>query len=183
MFGNYKLPSDSSELQGFYMPKTKCRFMPYTDRKCQSQTPAWSSLFAFPLSLLEFFLLVHLFCSCSVKSPSVLPAPLSPLLYSGMCISAVFNERVVNRALLCSCVRVFHVSCAYMHEASRQDTRALSREQRGRRTWIVGITRPNSGLIRKTGDEFCYNQTRIYTWFSKHHAGLQDSVAKTRVLT
>lgn len=108
MFGNYKSPSDSSKLQGFYTPNTKCRFMAYTDRKCQSQTPAWSSLSAFPLSIREFFLLLHLFSSCSLKSSPVLPAPLSPLLYSGMCISAVFNESVVN-----SCV--FHVSYAYMY--------------------------------------------------------------------
>lgn len=122
MFGNYKLPSDSSKLQGFYTPNTKCRFMAYTDRKCQSLTPAWSSLSAFPLSILEFFLLLHLFSSCSLKSSSVLPAPLSPLLYSGMCISAVFNESVVNSCVHASVFFMFHMrTCSYTsHWSERQ---------------------------------------------------------------
>lgn len=79
--------------------------MSYTDRKCQSLCrfllgPFCQDIFA------HHFLLFLCSFTCSVsQSPSVFPS--FPLLCCGMCISAVSDERVVNKALPCACVCVY----------------------------------------------------------------------------
>lgn len=98
-------------------PGTLCPFMPYTDRKCQSlcrflHGALWKDICWHITSC--FFSVHSLVLSVSLRLFSHLS-----LSSSGMCISAVSDERVVNRALLCACVCVFifHVrTCSLPNE-------------------------------------------------------------------
>lgn len=130
-----------------YTPKTVCQFLPYTYRKCQSQTPGWIFVFSFPLLLLGgfFLLLIHLFCSCSVKSPSVLPAPLS-LSFAVECASQQYlmKEWLTGCCHACVCVFMFHVRTCSLPEGDGIHWLSAGRK-RSRHIWIVGITHSNFG--------------------------------------
>lgn len=107
MLGNYKVASVRDKLQGLHAWNT----VPIHALHIQEMSISDSCLelylrhFCFPSHFLLFFLLIHLFC----QSPSVCPSPSFPLLCAGMFVSAVSDESVVSRALLCACVCVFMV--------------------------------------------------------------------------
>lgn len=114
-----------------YKPGTVCRFMPYTDRKCQSQAPAW--IYTSPPLTSHCFPAHSLVLSVSIR----LPSSFSPLHCSGMCISAVSDESVVYRALLCACVCIF----MYHVLTCREETRTVSRKTGNYppRSWKMGL--------------------------------------------
>ena len=86
----------------------------YTDRKCLKLLLGWSISAHRPLT-----------CSASLH----LFSHAAPLSSNGMCISAVWDQSVVNRALLREpvCVFMFHVPTCWPPK-SRWETRPVSRK-------------------------------------------------------
>lgn len=92
------------------------------------------------------------FFSCSFTC-SVLPAirfasPSYTLLRNGMCVSAVFDESVVNGALPCL---GFHVTCSLPEEGWIREVLKAGGRGTGRHIPIAEVTNANSWWLRKTG--------------------------------
>lgn len=127
MLGNYKLRSDRGKLQAQ-------NSVPIHALHRQEMSISGSCLDLHLPPLTSHCFPAHsLVLSVSIR----LPSSFSPLHCSGMCISAVSDESVVYRALLCVCVCIF----MYHVRTCRQETRTVSRKTGNYppRSWKMGL--------------------------------------------